>query len=405
MPRLLQINATCNWGSTGRIAEQIADNASKVGWDCIMAHGGRYVCKSKYTSVQVSSKIDNYIHAIKGEFLGRHGLGSTIATKKFVRIIRDMQPDIIHLHNIHGYYLNFQVLFEYLAESKIPIVWTLHDCWSFTGHCTHFEMAGCKKWQTGCNHCPLMMAQYKSRIIDRSSKNYILKKKLYEHLFNLTIVPVSMWLGNLVSQSILGRFPVRVIPNGIDLDVFKPQSSTIRNDLNIAKDKTVLLGVVGSGFDEEKGKKEFVELAKHSEYQIILVGLSKKEAKDLPANIIVIERTSNQKELAKYYTVADVFLNPTYNDTFPTTNIEAQACGTPVVTYRTGGSPETIDLSTGFVVEKGDIKGIINAIETIRTSSSTSYSLACRERAEILFNKDERFMDYIKLYESLLLKD
>lgn len=405
MPTLIEINTTLNTGSTGRIAEQIAEKASSNGWDCILAHGGRYVGDSKFASIQISTKADNYLHAIQGEFLGRHGWGSTNATQKFVRRIEEIQPDIVHLHNIHGYYLDCQVMLNYLAQANIPIVWTLHDCWTFTGHCTHFENACCEKWKIECDHCPLLMAQYKSRLFDRSRKNFLLKKNLYSKLSNVTIVPVSHWLGGLVSQSILKRFPIKVIQNGIDLNVFKPQSNTIRHDLNIAQDKTILLGVVGSGFDEEKGKKEFIELSKYSKYQIILVGLSKKEARDLPDNIIVIERTSDQTELAKYYTAADVFLNPTYNDTFPTTNIEAQACGTPVVTYRTGGSPETIDLNTGFVVEKGDLKGIKNAIEKIRTSSLDSYSLACRERTEKLFNKDERFMDYIKLYESLLSKD
>ncbi len=402
MPTLLQINTTLNQGSTGRIAEQIALLAEKNGWECYIAHGGRYVGRSEIKSIRISSKYDNFYHAIAGEFLGRHGLASTQATKHFVDKIDRLKPDIIHLHNIHGYYLNYQVLFEYLAISNIPIVWTLHDCWSFTGHCTHFDNFGCDKWKIECGNCPLLMAQYKSRIFDRSRKNYLLKKELYNQLQNVTIVPVSNWLGGLVSKSILGHFPIEVIHNGINIDLFKPLENTIRETYKIDSNKTIILGVVGSGFDNEKGKLEFIELAKREDLQIILVGLSGDDTKGLPDSIIKIERTQSQRELAEFYSAADVFINPTYNDTFPTTNLEALACGTPVVTYRTGGSPEAIDELTGIVIEKGDIDGLIAAIEMLREKGKGYYTKACRMRAKRCFNKDERFADYIKLYDRIL---
>lgn len=401
MPKLLQINATLNLGSTGRIAEQIANAAEEKGWNCFLAHGGRYVGKSNYTSIQVSSKRDNYFHAFYGEFLGKHGLGSTRATVHFVERIKELKPDIIHLHNIHGYYLNYRVLFEYLTYAKIPIVWTLHDCWSFTGHCTHFDNAGCKKWKTECGNCPLQMAQYKSRIVDRSRKNYLLKNGLYSKLSNVTIVPVSQWLGELVSHSILKQFPIKVIQNGIDLNVFKPSMNNVRERHCIPDDKMLVLGVLGSGFDE-KGKSEFVELSKRNDVQILLLGLKGDDLDGLPDNIIKLGRTSSQAELAEYYSAADILLNPTYNDTLPTINIEALACGTPVVTYRTGGSPEILDERTGIIVEKGDMEGMISAIESIRRIGKNAYAEACRERAVKYFNKDERYMDYVKLYESLL---
>ena len=308
---------------------------------------------------------------------------------------------MIHLHNIHGYYLNYKVLFEYIAESKIPIVWTLHDCWSFTGHCTHFDNAGCNKWKTGCGECPLQMAQYKSRLIDRSRKNYLLKKQLYSNLTNMTIVPVSHWLESLVEQSILKRFQVRVIHNGINLSVFKPTENKIRERFNIPENKMMVLGVIGSGFDE-KGKDEFVELSKQNNLQIVLVGLTANDKIGLPDNIIQLGRTSCHAELAEYYSAADVMLNPTYNDTFPTINIEALACGTPVITYKTGGSPEILDENTGIVVEKGDMSGLRQAIDTIRSIGKSSYSQPCRERAELYFNKDDRYEDYVRLYEDLI---
>lgn len=403
MPKLLQINATLNSGSTGRIAEQIAMKAKEHGWECYHAHGGRYVGKSLFPTIQVSSKYDNYVHALMGEYFGMHGLGSSISTKHFVEKIKEINPDVIHLHNIHGYYLNYKVLFEYLAEAKTPVVWTLHDCWSFTGHCTHFDNAGCYKWKTECGDCPLQMAQYKSRLIDRSRKNYLLKKQLYSNLTNVTIVPVSHWLENIVVQSILKRFQVRVIQNGIDLSVFKPTENKIREKFDILDDKFLVVGVLGSGFDE-KGKEEFVELSKQDNLQIVLVGLTDDDKKGLPNNIIQLGRTSSQSELAEFYSAADVMMNPTYNDTFPTINIEALACGTPVVTYKTGGSPEILDENTGIVVERGDVHGLKKAIEIIRANGKQSYTRSCRERAVKHFNKDERYEDYVQLYENILKK-
>lgn len=401
MSTLLQINATLNSGSTGRIAEQIAMKAREKGWECYHAHGGRYVGKSQFDSIQVSSKYDNYVHAFVGEYLGRHGLGSAFYTKNFVKKVKELSPDIIHLHNIHGYYLNFKLLFEYIAETKTPVVWTLHDCWSFTGHCTHFENAGCYKWKTECGHCPLKLAQYKSRVVDRSRKNFLLKKELYSKLSNVTIVPVSHWLENLVEQSILNRFKIRVIQNGIDLNVFKPTDNKIRERLGIPENKMLVLGVLGSGF-VEKGKEEFIELSKKNELQIVLVGLTGDDYKGLPDSVIQLGRTSSQAELAEFYSAADVMLNPTYNDTFPTINIESLACGTPVITYKTGGSPEILDENTGIVVEKGDVNGLIQALGVIKLNGKESYSEACRKRAEKLFNKDDRYEEYMQLYEEIL---
>lgn len=401
MPTLVQINTTLNSGSTGRIAEQISLMAEHRGWDCYIAHGGRYVNKSHFKSIQISSKVDNIIHAFEGEYLGRHGLGSTLSTKKFLRRIDEIKPDIVHLHNLHGYYVNIEMLLSYLAEKNTPVVWTLHDCWSFTGHCTHFENYGCYKWKTQCEKCPLLMTQYKSRLFDRSKKNYLIKKRLYSSMENLTLVPVSYWLGNLLPESILGNHSIRVIRNGIDLSLFKPTENDVKSKFNISSEKKLILGVVASGF---KGKKEFIELSKNPCYQVVVVGVNREWMNGVPNNMICVERTNSQKELAEYYSAADIFVNPTYDDTFPTTNLEAQACGTPVVTYRAGGSPETIDENTGIAVERGDITAMKNAIEKVLINGRNQYVKDCRKRAEKYFNKEERFMDYIILYDELVNK-
>jgi len=401
MPILLQINTTLNSGSTGRIAEQISLMAENKGWNCYIAHGARYVNSSQIKSIQIGTKFGNIIHAIMGEYFGMHGFGSTLATYRFIRKVKKIRPDIIHLHNLHGYYLNISVLFKYLAKANIPVVWTLHDCWSFTGHCTHFESHGCYKWKTECGHCPLLMLQYKSRLIDRSKRNFLIKKNLYSQIKNMTIVPVSNWLGNLVNDSILNKHNIKVIHNGIDLDLFKPTESNIRERLEIQENKKMILGVVASGF---KGKKEFIALSKDTSYQIVLVGIRKDWMDDVPDNIICIPRTNSQKELAEYYSAADVFVNPTEDDTFPTTNIESIACGTPVVTYNAGGSPEILDKYTGIVVNRDDICALHRAIDSILANGKQYYLNACRNRAVQNYNKNERFRDYLDLYSELLRK-
>lgn len=401
MSRLLSINATLNWGSTGRIVEQIAQLAQKSGWDCYTAHGPRYIRESMTQTIQVSSEFDNRMHAIKSIFMGGHGLGSKHSTKLFVEAIKEINPDIIHLHNIHGYYINYPILFNYLKECNIPVVWTFHDCWPMTGQCTHFERIGCERWKSekGCYNCPQLMASYKT-IVDRSHRNWNLKKISFSAVENLTIVTVSEWLKNIVNESYLSKKTVKVIHNGVDLNCFKPTPVT-RMELNLDEEKPVLLGV-SSEWGEKKGIKDFIELAMDEKYQVVMIGVTEQQQKSLPSSIKAIKRTNNVQELVKYYSIADVFVNPTYEDSFPTVNIESLACGTPVITYCTGGSPEAIDEKTGIIVKQGDIKGIIKGIEIITSKNKDELSSICRRRAELLYNKDDRFKDYVDLYNNLI---
>ncbi|WP_028904487.1 glycosyltransferase [Prevotella sp. P6B4] len=402
MPTILQINVACNWGSTGRIAEQIGVLAQKNGWNAYLAHGTRYVSGSQLKTIRVSSSFEEKAHGVKSLLLDAHGLGSVNGTKAFVEKLDEIKPDIVHLHNIHGYFVNYEILFDYLCGKDIPIVWTLHDCWSFTGHCMYFDRVGCDKWKTGCHHCPQLHSYPKSLFIDRSSANWERKRKLFTSVKNLTLVPVSNWLGDLVSQSYLGKYPVHVIHNGIDLNVFKPTESDLKKQYGI-DGKFVVLGVADI-FGDRKGLGEFIQL--HQSYgddiQIVLVGVSEEEKKQLPEGIIALRRTTNVNQLVEFYSMADVFVNPTYEDNFPTTNIEALACGTPVITYRTGGSPEAVDENTGIVVEKGNYEALVTAIRQIRQKGKASYWNACRKRAVEQFNKDDRFLDYIKLYDEVI---
>jgi len=396
MPKLLLINPAKNYGSTGKIVEQIGLLAESKGWEVRVSHTVRYERNSKLESILFSSKWTERWHALMSLLFDRQGLHSTRKTKLLVRKIKEYNPDIIHFHNIHGYYLNYVVLFRYLEESKIPVVWTMHDCWSFTGHCTYFDMVNCEKWKTQCKKCP-NLNDYPRALIDRSEKNYKLKKELFTSLQSLTMVPVSYWLGSLTRQSFLGKYPIKVIHNGVDLNTFRITS----NGQNQTTKKMVL-GVSSNGFAGRKGLDDFIALSSKlpEDYIIVMIGLLKEELSHIPSNILGMGRTANVEELVDYYNQAAVFINPTYSDNFPTTNIEALACGTPVVTYKTGGSPEAIDESTGIVVEQGNVDELAKAI--VKITSSPKPVALCRKRAEELFNKDNCFDYYIQLYNSLL---
>ena len=424
MSKLLQINITANWGSTGKIAEQINLTAAARGWETFIAYG-RMANTSASTLLKVGDRCDQLWHGVESRLLDRHGLASRKTTRQLVQEIERIQPDVIHLHNIHGYYLNYQILFEYLKKANIPVVWSLHDCWAFTGHCAYFDLAGCERWKTQCHDCPLLGKEYpKSWLVDRSRKNYVQKREAFTGVKHLTLTPVSQWLAGLAKESFLGSYPIHCIQNGIDLQQFAPcgERAEVLTKWGISPDTRVVLGVA-SVWDERKGLDDMMALRQHlsKEYTIVLVGVTDKQKAALPEGVVGISRTNNVKELAELYSAADVYVNPTYADTFPTTNLEALACGTPVVTYRTGGSPEAVDEATGRVVEVGDVAALAAAVREMRGSGSmqqscgserfeqfdgalrgSSGSNACRERAERLFDKSRCFEKYVELYARLV---
>jgi len=399
---LLQINSVVNFGSTGRIAEELGQVAIADGWESYIAYG-RNERLSKSKLIRIGTDWDIKSHVLQTRLFDRHGLGSLKATNKLIEQIKLIKPDIIHLNNLHGYYLNIKVLFKYLSVIEIPVLWTIYDCWPMTGHCAYFDLVDCDKWKTKCYSCPQLNKYPASFLLDRSKKNYVLKNELFNSVKNLTIISNSKWLGSIISQSYLRNYPVKIINSGINIDDFRPVQSNFVKDKYNLHEKFIILGVA-SEWDQRKGLEDFLELNKKldSNYQIILVGLNKSQIKCLPQNIIGITKTESVQELATYYSNSDIFINPTWEDNFPTTNLEALACGTPVITYNTGGSPEAIDSDTGFVVEKGDIQGLINAINTIKEKGKSFYSTACRARAEQLYDKNDRYIDYIRLYKSLL---
>lgn len=393
MPKLLFINTTCNHGSTGKISEQLGLMMIERGWEVYCACGERLSNPSKLKVIKISSTLGIYFHKLISLIFDSEGKGSIIATKRLVAKIKKINPDVIHLHNIHGHYINYKILFEYLKESGKPVVWTLHDCWPMTGHCTHFVTANCAKWKTECYCCPLIKDYPSSLVFDRSRNNWLEKKNIFASLEDVVIVPVSHWLENIVKESFLRRYPSIAINNGIDLQVFKP-SSTIEPNL-----KFTILGVANLWTDN-KGLKEFEQLSRNNDYKIILIGGKPRGERVMPDGVQYIPRTNSQKELAAYYSQADVLVNPTYADSFPTINMEAIACGTPVITYRTGGSPESVPSEVGYVVEKGNISALVEAIEKLRNNPIPSET--CRKYAEEHFDKDKCFSEYVKLYESFV---
>jgi putative colanic acid biosynthesis glycosyltransferase len=399
--RLLQINTAINSGSTGRIAEEIGKVVMQQGHESYIAYG-RGNRPSLSDKIKIGSKYDVYLHGLKSALFDRHGFGSQRATKKLIKTIEEIEPDVIGLHNLHGYYLNIDVLFNYLARKKTPVLWTLFDCWAFTGHCTYFDDIDCNKWKEQCYNCPKVNKYPASYFCDNSKRNYSDKKNLFNSLERLELVVHSKWLEGLVRNSFLDGIPIHTLPSGVDLEVFKQTKSDLRKEYGFSR-SYLILGCARP-WSERKGLADFIKLRKllDNRFQIVLIGLTPKQMNNLPEGIKGIRRTESTQELAAWYSAADIFINPTWQDNFPTTNIESLACGTPVVTYNTGGSPEAINEHTGVVIEKGDINGLVTAVEQIIRKGDGFFQIPCRKRAERLFNKKDRFLDYLEIYDKQL---
>ncbi|WP_445715172.1 glycosyltransferase [Flavobacterium sp.] len=400
--KILQINTTVNSGSTGRIAEDIGKVLLSNGHESYIAYGrGNQQSQSKL--IKIGNPVDIYLHGFKTAIFDRHGFGSKRATQKLILEIEKLKPDAIGLHNLHGYYINIEILFKYLKETHTPVLWTLFDCWAFTGHCSYFDDIECTKYQTHCENCPKTRNYPSSYVIDGSHDNFVDKKKLFTSLKNMELVVHSQWLKGIVHNSFLKNIKTNCLPSGIDLDLFKPLSSEIKNKFNI-QDKRIVLGCA-SQWSERKGLRDFIQLRNllDETTTIVLIGVSKSQAASLPLGVIGVPRTESVQELVMWYSAADVFVNPTYQDNFPTTNIEALACGTPVVTYKTGGSPEAIDNETGVIVDKGNVQGLYEAINFV-FNKEASISLLCRSRAEKYFDKNDRYQDYLQLFTKLVAK-
>lgn len=389
--KILMINVVCGIRSTGRICTDLAMALEAQGHEVKIAYGRESVPEQfqKY-AVRISSDLDVKIHAIKARLFDAAGFGSKVATIKFINWVEKFDPDVIHLHNIHGYYINVKEFFNYLKKSGKKVIWTLHDCWSFTGHTAYCDAVNCERWKTGCYRCP-QLKQYPKAMIDRSKQNWRKKKKIFTGVPGMIIVTPSYWLADLVKKSFLKEYNVKVIHNGIDTSQFKPLENDFKEHWGI-QEKSVLVGVATS-WDENKGFSDYLRLAGILDdcYQIVLIGITEKQKEHLPDNILGISRTNSVKELAQIYSAADYVLNLSKTENYPTVNLEAICCGTPVITYDVGGSKESVVPTGGIVVERGNIGAIADAVN--------SHEAACH--VNILdFDKEKTTNQYIQLIQN-----
>lgn len=398
MYKLLQINTVVNSGSVGRIAEQLGSTMINQGWESYIAYG-RGIGQSRSNILRIGKSSDIIIHGAVTRLLDRHGLGSATATRKFIKDIERLSPDIIHLHNIHGYYINYPVLFDFLKHYGAPVVWTLHDCWAFTGHCSHFTAAGCYKWRSQCGACRQKRLYPESFLLDRSSDNYNDKKQSFQGCDNLHIVVVSDWLGSMVKQSFLADYPMHRIYNGVDLDIFKP----VRLKQYSSAPRPYVLGIANV-WSKSKGLEDFIRLRKilADNIAIVLIGLSKRQIRELPDGIIGIPRTESIHELAGFYNGASVYINTSIEETLGMTSIEAQACGTPAIVYNSTACPETVSTSTGFIIAPHDMNAVNEAIKQVVSNPKLITENQCRHFVASKFDNVRALNEYSTLYYKLL---
>ena len=402
--KILQISSEGNYGSVGTIADKIGEMALDAGHESYIAIGD-YFLPSKSHIYLIRNYLDRYFHFMKTRIFDKNGLGSRRATRKLVKWIAKISPDIIHIHQLHGYFINYEILFEYLVLNNLPVVMTLHDCWTFTGHCAYFESVSCDKWKTQCNECPLIGEYPKSYIYDNSANNYELKKYLFNSVPNMQIVTVSNWLSSKVGSSFLNGHPRKVIYNGIDMNMFshKPEVNDypFSSELN---EKYIILGVA-SPWNYRKGLDDFIELSKwlFEDEVIVLIGLTKKQIKKLPYNIVGIEKIRDKYLLAKYYRNSNLFINFSVEETFGLTTVESMSCGTPVIVYNSTACPELVSDGTGFIVDKFNFLAVRKIISDLKSGIEQNVnSENCVKWVNQKFNSNDRFKEYIDLYEEII---
>ena len=354
--KIVQINHF-SYKAAGSIMMNLHHAMGNVGIDSYVVWGRGRNAQNNH-EYYMGDKNGVNMHALYTRLTDRTGFASALATKKLISWLEQVDPDIIHLHCIHGYYINIKLLFDYIKKNKKKVIWTQHDCWAFTGHCAYFDMVGCYKWKTGCSNCS-QLDTYPRSFFDNSKNNWIDKKRIFSDARVQLVTPCE-WLAGMLVDSFLLEYPIKIIYNGVDCNVFHPTENNFKKKKRLEGMK-IILGVA-SEWTERKGLRDFIKLDSmldHDKYKIVIVGLSAKQLREVPSSIIAFQRTSNVDELVDIYSSSDLYFNPTYEDNFPTTNLEAIACGTPVITYKTGGAPEALDVGNGFVVEKGDLKSVI----------------------------------------------
>jgi len=398
--KIVQLNTFCGTGSTGRIAVQIAKTAAEHGAQGVVGFGAGSVPEEAETyALRIGGPVGRKWHGALRKLLDAEGYGSVCATRRLIAFLREYQPDVVHLHNLHGCYVNHRLLFAYLRKANVPVLWTLHDCWAFTGHCAYFDLAGCNRWRTVCHRCPQKKSYPVCVGIGGSRRNFRRKRRLFTSVPNLTLVAPCAWLRGLVSQSFLAGVPSRVIYNGVDRAQFRPVESDIRARYGIEERYLVL--AVASEWEERKGLKYLPRLAGKlgAEYRVAVIGLTREQANALPANMLGLTRTADADELTKWYSAADCVVNPTLEDNMPMVNLEALACGTPVVAFDTGGCPEAVNEACGAVVPKGDGQALCEAVLNVAPRKA-ELRPACLAQVE-RFDSQKSAEAYWALYQEV----
>lgn len=398
--RIIQLNTFCGIKSTGRICTEIAKLVETDGGECLIGYGAGMVPREdERFALRIGNPLERKLYSATRKLLDCEGYGSHAGTHQLIQALKAFQPELIHLHNLHGCYLNLKILFDYLRESGLPVLWTLHDCWPFTGHCAYFDYVGCERWHTGCHDCPQLRSYPICYGLDGSKRNYAFKKALFTSLDNLHFVAPCNWMRKPLSRSFLAHYPVSTIYNGVDLEHFRPTQSDLRQRYGL-EDRRVVLAVA-SDWDERKGLR-FLESAAQKlgeGYRFVVIGLSAAQINALPVGMLGIGQTADVGELAAWYTTADCFANASMEDNMPMVNLEALACGTPVAMFHTGGCPEAINDQCGLVVKQGDAEGLANAVH-ILCQSKAERRMACLERAA-QFDSRQTFKSYVELYKEL----
>lgn len=396
--KVLQINSVCGYGSTGNIVVDLYHALNEQGHECCIAYG-RGTAPDNVQSYRIGSDLDVYMHGIISRITDKHAFYSKRATKRLVRWMKDYDPDVIHLHNLHGYYINIEILFEALKQMDKPVVWTLHDCWAFTGHCAHYTKAGCYKWMSGCGNCPQKKGYPSTVFIDNSYKNYAKKKDIFNKVANVMIVAPSQWLADQVQKSFLSKITRKVIYNGVDLSVFQPTQGDFREKYCL-EDKKIILGVANV-WNEGKGLYVFNDLAKELDdtYKIVLVGVTQKQRLQMDDRILCIDRTGSKQELAEIYSTADLFLNPSVEETMGLTTVEALACGTNVLVRNSTALPEIVEYNKKKILPEDDI------CEAVKETLKGKSDVQSNRMSAFRYEKQEQYMKYVGLYHELIAGD
>jgi len=400
--KVLQINSVCGIGSTGRFATDLYSGLKANGQNCLIAYGrGKPRGIARQDTYRIGSSFEVAFHGAMARLDDRSGFHSTIATKRLIKVINKYKPDVIHLHNLHGYFLDVRILLNYLASVDVPVIWTFHDCWNFTGHCAYFDLASCSEWLKHCEGCRSLRDYPASFLRNCAVKNLKIKRQLIARLGRVCVVSPSIWLAGIARQTVFGRFEIEVIRNGIDLSVFKPTPNSLRERYGLDNRKVVL--GVASRWDKRKGLEYLLDLATQipHDYSVVIIGIDTKQIRKLPANILGIRRTKNTAELAAWYSCADVFVNPTLEDNYPTTNLEALACGTPVVTFSSGGSGEAVAEGCGIIVESRKVEDLLLAVKHI-INSQTFIKSECLKASQA-FDIHRAVQEYMRLYEKMMI--